>query len=113
MDQSNIKPRYHEPVPTDLLWGVRCNAALMLDEGHTGAEVMCYLMQYALLDQVAAQCALQALQRPFCEAYIFTYWHGRQLLAPWLQGPQRSTMIVRLLTEQILPSDLAERHRLA
>lgn len=93
---------------TDLLWGVRCNAALMLDEGHTSTQVMRYLMDYALLDQAAAQRALQALQRPFCEAYIFTYWHGRQLLAPWLQGPARSTMIARLLTEQILPSDLAE-----
>ncbi|MBV9791771.1 MAG: hypothetical protein JOZ51_26515 [Chloroflexi bacterium] len=91
---------------TDLLWGVRCNAALMLDEGYASAEVMHYLMQHGLLDQAAAQRALQALQRPFCEAYIFTYWHGRQLLAPWLQGSQRSTMLARLLTEQMLPSQM-------
>ncbi|HEY0736026.1 MAG TPA: hypothetical protein VGD69_14020 [Herpetosiphonaceae bacterium] len=93
---------------TDLLWGVRCNAALMLDEGQPSDTIVQYLRQYALLDQVEAQRALQALQRPFCEAYIFTYWYGHQLLKPWLTGSQRNTRLKHLLIEQVLPSDLTQ-----
>jgi hypothetical protein len=94
---------------TDLLWGVQCNAALMLDDGHRVDDVIQYLIQYALLDKETAQRTLRGLQLPFCEAYIFTYYYGRQLLEPWLKGSQRDTIIKRLLTQQILPSDLTQR----
>jgi hypothetical protein len=99
---------------TDLLWGVRCNAALMLDEGRSEPEVVKYLMQYALLDEATASRTLQSLQRPFCEAYIFTYHYGRQLLEPWLSGVEKNPTgnniaLKRLLTQQILPSNLSEQ----
>jgi hypothetical protein len=95
---------------TDLFWGVQCNAALMLDDGYSVDDVVQYLIWYALLDEEAARRTLQALQRPFCEAYIFTYYYGRQLLESWLKGSQRDTMIKNLLTQQILPSDLIHRN---
>jgi hypothetical protein len=93
---------------TDLLFGVSCNAAWLLSEGCADAEVKDYLMRYALLDEEAAQRQLASLQRPFHEAYIFTYFYGRRLLEASLQGPQRRELLHQLLTRQVLPSDLKE-----
>lgn len=90
----------------DLLFGVSCNAAWLLEEGRPQAEVLDYLMRYALLSEEAARRELASLQRPFYEAYIFSYFHGRQLLEPLLQGPQRKARLQQFLTEQIAPSDL-------
>lgn len=94
---------------TDLLFGVSCNAVWLLREGRPDAEVKDYLMRYALMDEETAQRQLASLQRPFHEAYIFTYFYGRQLLEASLQGPRRQECLHKLLTQQILPSDLEER----
>ncbi len=96
---------------TDLLFGVSCNAAWLLNEGRAETEVKEYLMRYALMDEETAQRQLASLQRPFHEAYIFTYFYGRGLLEASLQGPQRRERLHQLLTQQILPSDLEERPR--
>lgn len=93
---------------TDLLFGVSCNAAWLLNEGRTETEVKEYLMRYALMDEDAAQRQLASLQRPFHETYIFTYFYGRRLLEASLHGPQRRERLRQLLTQQILPSDLKE-----
>jgi hypothetical protein len=90
----------------DLLFGVSCNAAWLLGEGRPEAEVLDYLMRYALLSEEAARRELASLQQPFEEANIFTYFHGRRLLEPLLQGPQRTARLRQLLTEQTTPSDL-------
>lgn len=91
----------------DLLFGVSCNVALLLEEGRPQADVLDYLMRYALLNEEAARRELASLQQPYYEARIFTYVHGRQLLEPLLQGPQRQARLRQLLTEQTVPSDLA------
>lgn len=91
----------------DILFGVHSNAALMLNEGYSEEEVRRYLMRYALLDEAGVHRALQTLQRPYCEAYPFTYYYGRRLLADALRGEHRHTTLTRLLTEQCLPSDFA------
>ncbi|MBO0781811.1 MAG: hypothetical protein J2P37_23585 [Ktedonobacteraceae bacterium] len=93
---------------TDLLFGVWCNAAWLLREGRPDTEVRSYLMRYTLMSEEEAYRALASLQRPFHDAYIFTYFHGRQLLEAILQGPQRQKRLHRLLTEQFAPSDLRE-----
>jgi hypothetical protein len=93
----------------DLLFGVSCNAAWLLEEGRPQAKVLDYLMRYALLSEEAARCELVSLQQPFFEANIFTYFYGRQLLEPILRRPQRRELLHQLLTQQILPSDLEER----
>jgi hypothetical protein len=90
----------------DLLFGVSCNAAWLLGEGRPQAEVLDYLMRCALLSEAAARRELASLQRPFYEAYIFTYFHGRRLLEPLLQEPQRKARLRQFLTEQTAPSDL-------
>ncbi|ULH17573.1 hypothetical protein MF271_21215 (plasmid) [Deinococcus sp. KNUC1210] len=94
---------------TDLLWGVRGNAALMLDDGCSEAETIRYLRTYALIDEAAALRAVRGLRLPLREAYIFTYHYGVQLLEPWLRSDGAHTALARLLTRQILPSRLAEQ----
>jgi hypothetical protein len=93
---------------TDMLWAVRCNAALMLEDGCSEPEVLRYLMQYALLDETAADRALKSLQRTYCEAYIFTYDRGRKLLESSLKRSDQDALLKRLLTQQVLPSDLLD-----
>jgi hypothetical protein len=92
---------------TDLLWGVRCNAALMLEDGRSERETVEYLKQYALIDEAAAIRTVSGLRLPLREAYIFTYHYGLKLLEPWLGHDGRYTALERLLTRQILPSNLS------
>ena len=90
----------------DLLWGVQCNAAFMLEEGRPEEEVVRYLMTWAFTDEEEARRALPSLRRPFLEAYIFCYHHGRELLEPGMRGPGRDAFVRRLLTEQVSPSEV-------
>jgi hypothetical protein len=80
-----------------------------LSEGRADTEVKDYLTRYALMDEETALRRLASLQRPFHEAYIFTYFYGRKLLEASLQGPQCRERLHQLLTQQILPSDLEAR----
>jgi hypothetical protein len=90
----------------DLLWGAQCNTAFMLYEGRPPGEAARYLMRWALLDEEQAQRALPPMRRPFAEAYIFCYHHGRELLESGMRGPGRDDFVRSLLTEQVCPSDL-------
>ena len=93
----------------DLLWGAQCNAALMLGEGRPPEEAARYLERWALLDEEEARRSIPPMRRPFAEAYIFCYHHGRKLLEPGMRGPDPRGFARRVLTEQVLPSDLDER----
>ena len=90
----------------DLLWGAQCNAAFMLEEERPEEEVVRYLERWAFMDEEEARRALPSLRRPFTEAYIFCYHHGRMLLEPGMRGPGRDAFVRRLLTEQVSPSEL-------
>lgn len=93
----------------DLLFGVSCNAAWLLREGRSPAEVLDYLIKYRLVSEEAAHRELASMQRPFHDTYIFTYFYGRRLLEPFLHGPQRQEHLRQVLTQQIAPSDLSAR----
>lgn len=82
------------------------NAAFLLHEGRSDAEVIHYLVTYSLLSSTEARKFLEYLKVPFQQAYIFTYFHGKQLMRPWLQGPDRWQAFRRFLTEQMYPSEL-------
>jgi hypothetical protein len=69
-------------------------------------EVVHYLERWAFMDEEGARRALPSLRRPFTEAYIFCYHHGRMLLEPGMRGPGRDAFVGRLLTEQVSPSEL-------
>jgi hypothetical protein len=93
--------------PTVELWmSVQRNAALLLHEGYAKQEVQQYLQQYLRIQAKEAEQLLAYLQRPFREAYVFTYTAGADLMRPWLQGADRHTVFTRFLTEPITPSDL-------
>lgn len=93
--------------PADNYWmPVRRNAALLLYEGRGEQEVQEYLQQYLRLPARQAEQVLAYLQRPFREAYIFTYTAGAELMRPWLQGADRHAVFARFLSEPITPSAL-------
>jgi len=87
----------------DLLNGTWCNAALMLREGRPKGEVQDYLAQYMQPAGVVEHLAL-----PFQDVYTCTYYYGKQLLQPHLQGADRREVLRRFLQEQVLPSDLVK-----
>lgn len=104
-----------EPIPVDigklaraqeLMAGIQGNARFMLSDGYSDEEVSQYLVKYGIMPEKRARKALEFLKDPFREAYIFTYFYGRQLMKPWLQGSDRQEVFKRFLTEQICPSDL-------
>jgi hypothetical protein len=84
------------------------NAAFLLHEGRSDEEVMQYLIKYSMLPYEEALKYLEFLKVPFQQAYIFTYFYGRQLMKPWLQRPDRLTLFRRFLTEQVYPSELVK-----
>ncbi|HWZ18511.1 MAG TPA: hypothetical protein VNW73_06920 [Ktedonobacteraceae bacterium] len=84
------------------------NAAFLLHEGRSDDEVMKYLIKYSMLPDEEVLKYLEFLKVPFQQAYIFTYFYGRQLIKPWLQRPDRLTVFCRFLTEQVYPSELVK-----
>jgi hypothetical protein len=93
----------------ELLGAVRGNAALLLHElGHEPEQVVDYLSRWALLPRPRAEKAVQFLTDPTWRAYISCYVEGLPLCRhfDFVAGdPQRFR---RLLTEQLVPADLAE-----
>ncbi|MCZ7567306.1 MAG: hypothetical protein M5U01_01745 [Ardenticatenaceae bacterium] len=92
----------------NLLLGVPGNAAFMLDEGRPDEEVMRYLMKYTLEPEERARKRLEFLKVPFMQSYVFSYFYGKRLMQPLLEGPDRLTVFRRFLTEQLYPSLLVE-----
>jgi hypothetical protein len=84
------------------------NAAFLLHEGRPDKEVVQYLIQYSLVTDEEAHKFLEFLKVPFQEAYIFTYFYGKQLMQPWLQGTDKLQTFRRFLTEQVYPSELVK-----
>ncbi len=93
----------------ELLAGVRGNMAFMVHaEGRSDDEAVAYCMKYSLLPEDRARKALQFVKSPLWRAYTFTYFYGRRLMLPLLQGDDRLAVFRRLLTEQVYPSLLVE-----
>ncbi|RCV47918.1 hypothetical protein DEF23_25925 [Marinitenerispora sediminis] len=90
------------------LWGVWANAALLAARGRPEREVAGYLSRWGLLDEAEVGAALTSVGAPGMSLYVFGYYHGWRLLGPWLDAPDRSARVRRLLTEQLLPADLRE-----
>ncbi len=92
-----------------LMAGARGNAAFMLhEEGRPEDEVVQYLMKYTLVPEERARKSLQFIKSPLWRAYIFTYFYGKRLTHPLVQGSDRLATFRRLLTEQVYPSLLVE-----
>ncbi|SEL01535.1 hypothetical protein [Nonomuraea pusilla] len=89
------------------LWGVWGNVALLADEGAPDRDLIAYLRRWGLHDDAEAARALPLLRPSAMAPYIFGYYHGWRLLDGWLVAPDRAARVRRLLTEQLLPGDLA------
>lgn len=84
------------------------NTALLLDQGRPEGEVAQYLASYMLLPEERAAQMIASLKHPLWGLYNLTYAGGKRLLQPWLQGPEKLAVFQRLLTEQIVPSQLED-----
>ncbi|HET8910805.1 MAG TPA: hypothetical protein VFN23_05040 [Ktedonobacteraceae bacterium] len=90
---------------SELLDGVWCNAAFMLNQKRPDEEVMQYMQKYMLFKPEDAPKYLEFLKVPFQEAYVFTYYYGKHLMETWLQGQDKHEVFRRFLKEQMMPSD--------
>ena len=97
----------------DLLWRDSARRPLCSKREGPKKRVVRYLTRWAFTDEEEARRGLPSLQRPFVEAYIFCYHHGRELLEPGMRGPGRDAFVRRLLTEQVSPSELRVAIRLS
>ena len=88
-----------------LSW-VRSNAAIGLHDGGWPVEdTVAYLERWALLPRNRAEKAVSFLTDPTWRAYSHCYTEGLRLCRAYVDGePAR---FERLITEQVLPSDLA------
>lgn len=85
---------------------VRGNLALLLhDEGLDPDDAVAYAERWGLLPRARAEKAVQFQTDPTWRAYIFCYLEGLRLCRGFTDGDP--TNFERLLTEQLLPSDLA------
>jgi hypothetical protein len=99
-------PREKMHLLPELLQGLQGNVRFLLSEGRSDDEVRRYMLKYWIWPQEYAQKSIDFLKNPFREAYTFTYYYGRQLMKPVLEGPDRRQVFKRFLTEQLCPSDL-------
>lgn len=90
----------------EALAAVRANAAWLLhEEGRPVDEVVAYLERWALLPKVRAEKAVEFLTDPLWRSYISCYVEGLPLCRRFVDGdPAR---FERLLSEQLVPADLA------
>lgn len=89
----------------DLLADVDGNAAfLLLEEGRPEDEVAAYIARYRQIPIERAQRSV-GFMRTY-GSYIFTYTYGKRLMAPLLQGADRSQVFHKLLVDYVTPSDL-------
>lgn len=90
----------------EALADVRANLAVQLNaEGRPVDEVVAYAERWGLLPRARAEKAVQFLTDPTWRAYIHCYVDGLRLCRGWVAGePAR---FERLLTDQLVPADLA------
>ncbi len=93
---------------SDQLRYVRGNAALLYHNGQLNqAQTIDYIQTYALATPERAAKSFGFLSHPLFRSYIFTYTQGYDLIAQ--AASDKTTLFRRLLTEQILPSQLRDQ----
>jgi hypothetical protein len=92
-------------VAGEALNAVRGNLAMLLhDEGLDPDDAVAYAERWGLLPKARAEKAVQFQTDPTWRAYIYCYLEGLRLCRGFTAGD--STNFERLITEQLLPSDL-------
>lgn len=84
------------------------NAAILYHTNQLNREqTIDYIQTYALSNPKRAQKSFSFLSHPLFRSYVFTYTQGYDLIAQAAENGDKRTIFRRLLTEQILPSQLA------
>ncbi len=84
------------------------NAAILYHTGKLNAEqAVEYLQVHGLSTETRARKSFEFMTHPLFRAYIFTYTQGYTLIKGAAHGGDLKPLFKRLLTEQILPSQLA------
>ena len=90
----------------ETLAAVRGNVAWMLHEDGVAVEdCIAYAMRWALLPRNRAEKMIEFLTDPVWRAYISCYIEGLPLCRRFVAGDP--TRFARLLSEQLIPADLA------
>jgi hypothetical protein len=89
------------------------DAALMLHvESRPRAEVIEFLEDTGLRNRQSAEKGVEFISHPLWRTYVFCYSGGQQLLADWCEAAgaedAQRQRFMRLLTEQLTPSGIAE-----
>ncbi len=85
------------------------NAAILYHTGRlTREQTIDYIQTYGLTTRERAEKSFSFLSHPLYRSYIFTYSEGYELID---RQPDKGPVFRRLLTEQLLPSDLAATAR--
>ena len=93
-------------VAGEALGAVRGNAAILIhDRGMSPDDAVDYVSRWSLLPKPRAEKAVQFLVDATWRAYVFCYIEGLRLCRLFVSGD--AARFERLVTEQIVPSDLA------
>ncbi len=83
------------------------NAAIQYHTGQlTKEQTIDYIQTYALATPERAEKSFSFLSHPLYGSYLFTYTEGYDLIAQAVENGDKLPLFRRLLTEQILPSQL-------
>jgi hypothetical protein len=92
----------------DKLDTVFCNAAVLHHTGQLDREqTIEYLQSYALSTRQRAEKSYEFITHPLSRNYVFTYTIGYDLFKQATTNGEKWPLFRRLLTEQVLPSQLA------
>ncbi len=84
------------------------NAAILFHTGQLdAAQTVDYLRQFGLGTEARARQSFRFITNPLFRAYIFTYTEGYDLIARAADRVGQLALFRRLLTEPLLPTDLA------
>jgi hypothetical protein len=89
------------------------NGLLMFEEGATFEDVLAKALRYSLNSEAEVRRMVGQLQEATLlqKVYQFSYYHGRHLMEPLLQGEDRLETWQRFLTEPLTPGRLREWKR--
>jgi hypothetical protein len=95
---------------SDQLRYVSGNAALLYHSGQLSKEqTIDYIQTYSLATPERAAKSFSFLSHPLFRSYIFTYTRGYDLIEQVANDTDKTALFRRLLTEQILPSQLRDQ----
>jgi hypothetical protein len=83
------------------------NAAILYNTNeYTQDQTIDYIQTYALATRPRAEKSFRFISHPLFRSYPFTYTQGYDLIAQLAQNEDKKALFLRLLTGQMLPSQL-------